>query len=151
MSSAHRRSFLWMCLEELLVAVRGRTLGEMLQRSGKPLPPPALEALCQVAEAYADGTLTEWPEKTKQAFPRMHGLSHIRRSPRPLKRRLSSKGASFLGGPSARARTSNAASRHRDRDSASSEREMHRLYRPGMRYNLEGEQIDAMPLDSIFS
>jgi len=68
---------------ELQVAVRGKTLGEMLQRSGKPLPNHTLDSLAMVVEGVANGSIGEIPrDRTTEEFPRMHGLSHIRRSPR---------------------------------------------------------------------
>lgn len=68
---------------ELQVAVRGKTLGEMLQRSGKPLPAHTLDTLASVVEGVADGSVGAPPrDRSKEEFPRMHGLSHIRRSPR---------------------------------------------------------------------
>ncbi|CAK9002707.1 unnamed protein product [Durusdinium trenchii] len=70
-------------LQELQIAVRGKTLAEMLQRSGKPLSQEVLSALVAAAEGLVDGSLGELPrDRTKEEFPRMHGLSHIRRSPR---------------------------------------------------------------------
>ncbi|CAJ1357774.1 unnamed protein product [Effrenium voratum] len=62
---------------ELRFALRSKTLAESLQRSGKPLTPDTLRTLEQLADA---GEVSH--EDPVKEFPRMHGLSHIRRSPR---------------------------------------------------------------------
>ncbi|CAK8985725.1 Hypothetical protein (Fragment) [Durusdinium trenchii] len=54
-------------LQELQIAVRGKTLAEMLQRSGKPLSQEVLSALVAAAEGLVDGSLGELPrDRTKE-------------------------------------------------------------------------------------
>ncbi|CAE7596445.1 mask, partial [Symbiodinium sp. CCMP2456] len=73
-------------VSELQAAVLSKTLNQTLHRSQqKPFPAVTLRALTAVAEGLTEST-GEMPrpdrEGSKEEFPRLHGLSHVSRSPR---------------------------------------------------------------------